>query len=482
MKNVRLYYVLIVSFCISGLIFIFGCGTNPTSGGSGSSTTTYNLSVTITPEGWGSVETNPIGRTYASGITVELTATGLGGHVFSSWEGDATGDTSPTQVTMTANKSVKAYFRTATSNQYLLNISVTPEGAGTVEPWGGTYTDGTYVALTAEANTGYSFANWSGSLESLSSTETILMNGTKEAVARFSLISTSPIYITAPANDSVVIEGKYRIKVNYIANTTNIASVEYQISDSPSFPGSGPGANDVYLNYDGLYDNGNGLPPSYMGTRETYNRIRLKYSNGDNSAWSPTVHWIGSAETYTVPLLGTPIIVDGTEESTWNSVPKLQDLIGDNYDLPSVNGSDIDYVKVAKDSTYLYFLVAFVNPPLDSSVFDGSTDVDKGGLVIKMFDEDWGTWQENMIRLMARYEGGIWSRYADYYPNSGSETEIDVANETTSIGVGNVLEMKIPLSVVLSYFNPYSFIVELNVKGVNSNITSDMSPYSRLIL
>ena len=178
-------FILVVA--LMSILVIYGCATNPTGGGSTSSTTQYTLSITVTPEGWGTVEANPSEGSYTTGETVELTATGSSGHVFSSWEGDATGATSPKQIIMNANKNIIAHFRTVTGGTYTLAITVTPEGAGTVEvtPAGANYTDGTVVALTAEADTGYVFDHWSGSLEASSSKEAILMNGNKSITAVF---------------------------------------------------------------------------------------------------------------------------------------------------------------------------------------------------------------------------------------------------------------------------------------------------------
>jgi len=197
-KLMPLYMVVLM---VLSLALIYGCGSAPTSGGGGGGgTTTYTLSVTVTPDvTFGTVEASPNldNWTYLSGATVELTATGLGTYEFSSWEGGATGNTSPTHVTMTANKSVTAHFRLNTGLSYLLSVFATPDAGGTVEvnPLQANYTDGTYVALTAEAATGYAFSHWTGSLEGSSSRETILMNGTKEVTAVFTPIVSTESYL-----------------------------------------------------------------------------------------------------------------------------------------------------------------------------------------------------------------------------------------------------------------------------------------------
>lgn len=63
-------------------------------------------------------------------------------------------------------------------NQFTLTVSVNPSGAGTVSfsPPGGSYDSGTSVTLTASANSGYTFDNWSGDASGTSVTVSITMN------------------------------------------------------------------------------------------------------------------------------------------------------------------------------------------------------------------------------------------------------------------------------------------------------------------
>jgi len=69
---------------------------------------TYTL--TTATSGSGSVTASPSAASYASGTQVSLTATPAAGYQFDHWAGDASGTSSPVTVTMTANKSVTAYF------------------------------------------------------------------------------------------------------------------------------------------------------------------------------------------------------------------------------------------------------------------------------------------------------------------------------------------------------------------------------------
>jgi rhamnogalacturonan endolyase len=69
-------------------------------------TTTYSLMVDVT--GNGSV--NPSGGTYSEGEIVTLTATPDDGYVFSGWNGDVSGTSTPINITMNSNKNILAQF------------------------------------------------------------------------------------------------------------------------------------------------------------------------------------------------------------------------------------------------------------------------------------------------------------------------------------------------------------------------------------
>jgi hypothetical protein len=70
--------------------------------------TTYTL--TLTQAGSGTVTKNPNLSCYASGSTVQLTATPASGYQFQNWSGGVTGTANPITVTMNGNKTVKATF------------------------------------------------------------------------------------------------------------------------------------------------------------------------------------------------------------------------------------------------------------------------------------------------------------------------------------------------------------------------------------
>lgn len=80
-------------------------------------TQTYNLTVSVHPQGTGTVTISPQKTSYTSGEIVTLNAQANSGYVFVGWGGDATGSNSTTQIVMNSNKIVIAIFDTQPANK-----------------------------------------------------------------------------------------------------------------------------------------------------------------------------------------------------------------------------------------------------------------------------------------------------------------------------------------------------------------------------
>jgi len=121
----------------------------------------YDLTVSVSPSGVGSVSRSPEKATYVYGDQVQLTAATIPGYTFSGWSGAASGTTNPVTTTMDGSKAVTANF---TQDQYILMVSVSSSGVGAVSrsPEKATYVYGDRVQLTAAAIPGYTFSWWSG--------------------------------------------------------------------------------------------------------------------------------------------------------------------------------------------------------------------------------------------------------------------------------------------------------------------------------
>ena len=102
-------------------------------------------------------------------------------YAYASWsDGGAQGHTvtvSPSALRYTANF----------INQYSLTTRVNPSGGGLVSPSGTNwYGSGATIPVSANANAGYSFWNWTGDLLDSSNSASLIMNGPKTVTANFS--------------------------------------------------------------------------------------------------------------------------------------------------------------------------------------------------------------------------------------------------------------------------------------------------------
>jgi hypothetical protein len=164
----------------------------------------YTLSVTATN---GTV--SPSSGTYPQGTSVTLTATPNAGYQFSGWSGDVVSTINPITVVMNGNKNIVANFILLPVN-YTLSVTA---ANGTVTPSNGTYLQGTSVTLTATPSAGYQFSGWSGDVVSTTNPINVVMNGNKNIVAKFVIItSTSEVtdsdvkIFPNPVNENINIE------------------------------------------------------------------------------------------------------------------------------------------------------------------------------------------------------------------------------------------------------------------------------------
>jgi uncharacterized repeat protein (TIGR02543 family) len=77
-----------------------------------------------------------------------------------------------------------------TTQTYTLTTDVSPPGAGSVSPSGGSYDAGLTVSLSATAASGYTFDHWSGSAAGTNPTTTITMDSDKDVTAHFEATPT----------------------------------------------------------------------------------------------------------------------------------------------------------------------------------------------------------------------------------------------------------------------------------------------------
>jgi uncharacterized repeat protein (TIGR02543 family) len=112
---------------------------------------------------------------------VTLTATANPGWTFAGWTGDAIGAANPVTVTMSANKAVTANY---TQNAYALTVT-SAHGAVEQNPLKATHTYGEVVTLTATADLGWTFRNWTGDATGTANPIAVTMDGNKAVTANY---------------------------------------------------------------------------------------------------------------------------------------------------------------------------------------------------------------------------------------------------------------------------------------------------------
>ena len=154
----------------------------------------YEVIVTASPEAGGTATGTGV---YVYGATANLTATANEGYHFVNWtkDGEVVATTPIYSVTVTESASYVANF---SLNNYMISATANPEAGGTVTG-AGTHNHFETCTLTATANEGYTFVNWTKDGEEVSDTESYSFTVTEAAsfVANFSLNSYE---ITVTAN------------------------------------------------------------------------------------------------------------------------------------------------------------------------------------------------------------------------------------------------------------------------------------------
>jgi hypothetical protein len=160
--------------------------------------TQNNYTLSTNTIGSGSVVSQPAQSTYHYGDVVTLTATPNIGWAFSGWSGDATGILTQTTVVITGNSVVTATF---TQINYTLTVNTVGNGTVSVQPNQPAFAYASAVTLTATANAGWFFTQWSGDAQGVLTQTTLSMTDHRVVTATF----ITPYTVTVSANPGVII-------------------------------------------------------------------------------------------------------------------------------------------------------------------------------------------------------------------------------------------------------------------------------------
>lgn len=142
-----------------------------------------SYALNITTEGEGAVAKDPDQTEYKFNSSVSLTAQPATGYKFVKWQGDISGTTNPSSVTMDTSKTVTAVFEKKT---FTLSVETSGEGSVTATPAQQEYEYGTEVELLAEPNnSNWEFESWDGDTTSTDNPITISVDSSITVTGKF---------------------------------------------------------------------------------------------------------------------------------------------------------------------------------------------------------------------------------------------------------------------------------------------------------
>ena len=167
---------------------------------------TYTITVSANPSNSG---TTSGGGTYTHGQSCTVIATSADGYTFMNWteNGSVVSTDANYSFIVTNNRSLVANFEEQQPDTYSINVSPNPNIGGTVTG-GGNYNGGQQCTVTATANTGYTFANWTenGEVVTTNASYTFIVTGNRTLVANFTLNSYT-ITVTADPSEGGRVTG-----------------------------------------------------------------------------------------------------------------------------------------------------------------------------------------------------------------------------------------------------------------------------------
>ena len=275
------------------------------------------------------------------------------------WMGWSDGGGVSHPVSPSANTIYTANF----NRQFLLTTGVSPGSSGTVTPQpasalsDGYYDSGSSVQLTASANAGYGFVNWTGDLTGSANPQNITMSAPRSMTSNFQATGGLPtVSVTNPPN-SLTVSGTVAVTATATASSpATVASVQFMLDggnfgspvSSPPYSVSwdttavlnGPHTLKATVN-DSLghtaisspvsvfVDNATFVDPAATPLLTSYS-APPSYARNDFSGWAGMYFTVNQSNTMVVSLLGR-ICLSG---NTGTHIVKLVDS-GTGQDVPT---------------------------------------------------------------------------------------------------------------------------------------------------
>lgn len=187
---------------------------------------TYTITVSANPSNSG---TATGGGTYNHGQSCTVIATSADGYTFTNWteNGSVVSTNANYTFTVTGNRTLVANFEEQEPDTYNINVSPNPNVGGTVAG-GGNYTEGEQCTVTAIANAGYTFVEWTENGEQVSTEAnyTFTVAGNRTLVAEFQIQSYT-ISATANPMEGGTVSGAGTYEYGATCTLTATANYEY---------------------------------------------------------------------------------------------------------------------------------------------------------------------------------------------------------------------------------------------------------------
>ena len=150
---------------------------------------TYTINVSVTPAGAGTVTGEGV---YQQDQQCTVTATANEGYTFACWKenGNVVSSSANYPFPVMSNRTLVAHFTALQPNEYNINVSANPSNGGTVTG-GGSYSQDQQCTVTANANEGYTFTNWTenGNVVTTNASYTFTVNVNRNLMANFEIKS-----------------------------------------------------------------------------------------------------------------------------------------------------------------------------------------------------------------------------------------------------------------------------------------------------
>jgi uncharacterized repeat protein (TIGR02543 family) len=187
---------------------------------------TYTITVSANPSNSGNATG---GGTYNHGQSCTVIATSADGYTFTNWteNGSVVSTNANYTFTVTGNRTLVANFEEQEPDTYNINVSPNPNVGGTVTG-GGNYMEGEPCTVTAIANAGYTFVEWTENGEQVSTEAnyTFTASGNRTLVAEFQIQSYT-ISATANPMEGGTVSGAGTYEYGTTCTLTATANYEY---------------------------------------------------------------------------------------------------------------------------------------------------------------------------------------------------------------------------------------------------------------